>query len=567
MNNLQSNERHLADKLRNVPVPDVDQSWEQMKKLLDRDKPEGAGWGGNRKWWWMGITAGVIMLSVWLTQQLNESKGEQPVVNNSMGNSTPGQGNTNATVASTNNNNKTSVKDIDQNNTQAANNNSSASVNNTQSQQPVIVQNNPSTTTANNNEQPVADKKSDQVVTTSPGRSGSVTRPRNIADIIASNTRSGKGTSGRKSADVYAADHLSDVNKTSSVNDRNAQFVLNNNKPDLSQNNMSPQQGKAVVTSASLSGTDVAITNDPVAADLNSTEEIVTLKYAKDAVVSRAPLTSPEAVFNMAEAKSAYAYAVYKKTDRESRRQLRQQYMKDDNRKMSRSKLRGNFGEKDHEITFAAGLSVPQSFAVGGQQSSSYNANAKPGRLPDYLPAPFFQYHLNPRLFLQTELHFQSPQYTQRLLLSQQTVGTNPNAFAQNSVYLEKLYYFNVPFNVYYSPARNLFIGGGLQYSSLLSGVASYEEKRTLGTTQTFNSVTRQFKDDSLAAKFTPSEWRYQFDANYYFKRFTLGLRYNQAMKDFISLQVNSALPPTQDRNQAFLLYLRFNIWEERKKD
>ena len=541
MNNLQSNERHLADKLRNVPVPDVDQSWEQMKKLLDRDKPEGAGWGGNRKWWWMGITAGVIMLSVWLTQQLNESKGEQPVVNNSMGNSTPGQGNTNQTVASTNNNNKTSVKDIDQNSTQAANNNSSASVNNTQRQQPVIVQNNPSTTSANNNnEQPVADKKSDEVITTSPGGSSSVTRPLNIADIKASNNQRGLGTSGRKSADGVA---------------------------DLSQNNMSSLQGNTVVTSASLSGTDVAITNDPVAADLNSTEEIVALKYAKDAVVSRAPLTAPEAVFNMAEAKSADAYAVYKKTDRESRRQLRQQYMKDDNRKMSRSKLRGNFGEKDHEITFAAGLSVPQSFAVGGQQSSSYNANAKPGRLPDYLPAPFFQYHLNPRLFLQTELHFQSPQYTQRLLLSQQTVGTNPNAFAQNSVYLEKLYYFNVPFNVYYSPARNLFIGGGLQYSSLLSGVASYEEKRTLGTTQTFNSVTRQFKDDSLAAKFTPSEWRYQFDANYYFKRFTLGLRYNQAMKDFINMQVNSTLPPTQDRNQAFLLYLRFNIWEERKKD
>ena len=74
MNNLHSNERHLADKLRNVPAPDVDRSWEQMKKLLDRDMPEGAGagWGGNRKWWWMGITAGVIMLSVWLTQQLTQ---------------------------------------------------------------------------------------------------------------------------------------------------------------------------------------------------------------------------------------------------------------------------------------------------------------------------------------------------------------------------------------------------------------------------------------------------------------------------------------------------------------
>jgi hypothetical protein len=145
-------------------------------------------------------------------------------------------------------------------------------------------------------------------------------------------------------------------------------------------------------------------------------------------------------------------------------------------------------------------------------------------------------------------------------------MSSAPTASLQSSVYLEKLYYFNVPFNVYYSPARNLFIGGGLQYSSLLSGVALYEDRRTIGQTQTYSSFARQFKDDSVAAKFAPSEWRYQFDANYYFKRFTLGLRYNQAMRDFINLQVNSTLPPTQDRNQSFLLYLRFNIWEERKK-
>jgi hypothetical protein len=85
--------------------------------------------------------------------------------------------------------------------------------------------------------------------------------------------------------------------------------------------------------------------------------------------------------------------------------------------------------------------------------------------------------------------------------------------------------------------------------------------------TTNYESVTRRFKDDSVAAKFAPSEWRYQFDANYYLKRFTLGLRYNQALKDFVNLQVNPALPATQDRNKSFLLYLRFNIWEERKKD
>src|SRR5215213_11748601 len=73
MKNLNQTEKQLADKLQNVPVPDVDQGWEQMRKLLENEMPEpvAGAWSGNRKWWWMGITAGLIMLATWLTQQLN----------------------------------------------------------------------------------------------------------------------------------------------------------------------------------------------------------------------------------------------------------------------------------------------------------------------------------------------------------------------------------------------------------------------------------------------------------------------------------------------------------------
>src|SRR5215213_3964009 len=67
MKNLPLNEKQFADKLQNVPVPDVDQSWEQMRRLLDREMPETAGaWSGNRRWWWVGITAAVVMVAAWL---------------------------------------------------------------------------------------------------------------------------------------------------------------------------------------------------------------------------------------------------------------------------------------------------------------------------------------------------------------------------------------------------------------------------------------------------------------------------------------------------------------------
>src|ERR1700730_11555343 len=72
MNNLQPYEKHVAEKLQQVPVPDKEQGWEQMRKLLDRDLPEGGGgWNGNSKRWWMALTVGVIITGIWLSQKFS----------------------------------------------------------------------------------------------------------------------------------------------------------------------------------------------------------------------------------------------------------------------------------------------------------------------------------------------------------------------------------------------------------------------------------------------------------------------------------------------------------------
>jgi hypothetical protein len=247
---------------------------------------------------------------------------------------------------------------------------------------------------------------------------------------------------------------------------------------------------------------------------------------------------------------------------------MRKKSIQEDNRKMSRRSMKGIGLEKDQDLTFAAGLSLPQSFAIGSQQSPAYGVNAKSGKASDYVPVPFFQYHINNKLFLQTELQFQSPQLTDRLLISQSQHQISPaSGILEKNVYIEKLYYFNIPLNVYFSPARNFYIGSGIQFSSLLSGVATYQDNRYVnGSLQNSSSRVQGFKDDSIAAKLAPSEFRYQFEGNYYFSRFTFGARYNQALKQFVNLQPSATLPYTQGRNQSFLVYLRYNIWEERKK-
>lgn len=609
MKNLHSNEKHLADKLRNVPVPDMDRSWEEMRRLLDRDMPEGgaAGWSGNKKWWWMGITAGIIMLSVWLTQQLNDSRNEHLANTQTTEKSAAANAPDNKTTSSRNDNNATpSVTGNENNNT---NNGTAISDNNNNTDK--------ADASVDNNTPVSGDKAStndQQAVTATPDNSsknksnlpnndptqsdsvnGSVTasddKKKSDADKAplkysapasgkdeGANTRDNNTVAGNtKSGDKK----LSSPDKTSFGNRRDNRDKLNTTV----KNNTPADPDSRGKTIPSTETKDLAGDKNSIAANTNATDNNSDKKNMgnpgnADPVTEESPesipvnnalasadIEGPANVFNMAEINSNDAYAIHGKTDRESARQLRQQSLGKDDRRMSRASMRGNSRDNDREITFAAGLTIPQSFAIGSQQTSSFNLNGRSNRLTDYLPAPFFQYYINPKFFLHTELHFQSPQYTERLLMRRQTFSPTANLTLENNVYLEKLYYFNVPLNVYYSPARNFFIGTGVQYSSLVSGVASYEEKRMEGSSPaTYRSYAQRFRDDSTAANLAPSEWRYQFDASYYFSRFSLGVRYNQAMRDFVDVPARNAGPALNGRNRSFLLYLRFNILEQRKK-
>ncbi len=553
MKNLQMNEKHLADKLQNVPVPDVDQSWEQMRRLLDRDMPEPAAgaWSGNRKWWWMGITAGIIMLAAWLAQPFNRPQGmladkhasekNAPVINTHPA-SEPAAAKTSKKAATDN---------ADNNNAELNNSSSNTTIAST-SPKPNTNKNIPANTDKS------IDKSSSHINDKTDKKTA--VAGNNIAkDYIrkapANRTELVKNTSIKNKQEKTLRGPGSDIVNSLSKNNE----LVNNNIQKLKTRTdlMADQKlitGQKTASSENLNKTTSEISDEIESSPINTT------------YITEERSFTPADAFSTIESRLPAHLAVMGKTDRAFARELRKKSMKDDNRRISKSSMNGKSGDKDHDITFAAGLALPQSFAISGQQSSSYNINAGSSRITDYLPAPFFQYHVNDKLFLQTEFHFQSPQYTNRLLLSS-NVAMVGNRKSESNVHLEKLYYFNIPFNVYYSPARNFYIGGGLQYSSLLSGVASFEEKSSEGqTVLSYNSVTRRFKDDSVAAVFAPSEWRYQFDANYYFNRFTLGMRFNQAMKDFINIQPGVNMPQVIDRNRSFLLYLRFNIWEERKK-
>ncbi|MEO8961669.1 MAG: hypothetical protein ABI325_07305 [Ginsengibacter sp.] len=229
--------------------------------------------------------------------------------------------------------------------------------------------------------------------------------------------------------------------------------------------------------------------------------------------------------------------------------------------------------EDEKGFLFAVGFN--QFFPVGHQKKIDFNSNGRSNSIGDYIPVPVARYYFHKWLYVQAEAQFNAPQYTKSLLASNSVSINSSGQGTSKSVFIKKLFYFNLPLSVHYSPVKNLYFGAGIQYSMLTSGVALFENSKspTLGTQALpandpllISSKIGNLKKAPAYSALRTNEFRFLFDVNYQWEPFTIGVRYNQAFTNFINVHISNNII-TQARNSSLQLYLRFTIWDHRKKD
>lgn len=123
---------------------------------------------------------------------------------------------------------------------------------------------------------------------------------------------------------------------------------------------------------------------------------------------------------------------------------------------------------------------------------------------------------------------------------------------------------------MHYSPVNNLFLAAGIQFSSFQSGLASIQTRRYMASSPN-NSISNdnaivKFKDDSLAAKLNPTEWRWQLGVDYAIKRFSVGLRYNKSFKDLLNLSMPNSHDIISTRNASLIFSIRYNLFDSKDR-
>ena len=506
MNEQQQYEKHLAEKFQQLPLPDVEPNWQQMKLRLDKEMPRGGGY-------WRWITGFGILLfmlgGTWFFISRTDTEGvaglemkkqKEPIEQGSPSNSSlAGSSEKELRENPPGKNSGNQLKDlktttIDENLPTTTDNKSSEVSDLTKAEQKQVTKDNPNRgqQNQNNNLHPKRNKSSDATL--------------RADEFILPGKRI---VSGRKSPD-----------KPGTFNNQasgNSPYSIGEQPVKNSTVRYSPQNFISVYTVDKLAGDAIKDSYSGI--------------FPKSA--SKSDQTSGKL---SGKTKSAKPSAL----------------------------------ESVQNRTIAVGLSLPMGFPLGDQKPGAYNMNAKPNTVSDFLPVPHMQYHINNKVYLQTELQLINPQYIQPVLLYQtRTAYPSTNTIHNSSIYAKKLYYFNIPVGIHYSPLPHFYLGTGLQFSSFVSGVALQEETNFVVGSATTNVLSQRytkFRNDTLSNRIDNSEFRLMLDANYYWKQFTVGLRYNQALSNYVSFRLNNASPLFQDKNKSLQFYLRYNLWEDYKR-
>jgi hypothetical protein len=561
-------EQLIADKLQQLPVPDADAGWQQMKRLLDEDEtPRGGGRipGPRGKWWWVGFAALLVSTGAVFYYHKGDAaivSKEQLAVNGTTNNkSIVGKDNTQTdktSIVTGLNNTPNNKQNINNNNT------NSVSTNITTTSNGAIKNNN----VADNIASTVTDKKT----IVKPFNKNSTT---NTAALSTNSGNTSVAPVNNMVANKTVKNNNRTVNGTTVKNVMPKQAgspIAANNKTGLAPKQHNIANNKvAINVQAGLSNQPANNENVILLDEVVVEKQQQRMRLLQTLTIKNKPVTPINGlVLHMVPAeKDAALNAVDEVAVAETIKKLKQaeKELKKEERKERRAfnmeKVFKPFSLKaDGEPWWAVGLALNAGITTGSQERINYNNSAKTSTVSDYLPSPFVQYHVNDNVFIQTEINLSMPQYTPRLLLFQNEMSNVSGNTLSKSVYVQKLYYFSWPVSLHYSPLKNLYFNGGLQFSSFQSGIALIQQSNQ--NNQVIKSDVLRFRDDSIAARLTPTEWRWQTGADYYMNRFTFGLRYNKSFKDLINLHLNNSLPPTISRNNAMLFYMRYNLFDGR---
>jgi hypothetical protein len=532
-------EKELAKLLHDIPLPDEDQAWNEMSKLLDKDNNKvGGKISPNSRyilWGLLGLTAvvGAIFLFTHTSKQEDTQKNnsgnqttmmkDQPL--STENEQTVKQNAINNPVA----NNKVSTGTRDQ----SANGNSSASnlqKNTVDHLEPTIARGDikkkknklsPKGNINNGNENEVSLAPVDKTIANTPYASTNKVYSIHRSRFSSSRTSSVKGIRRYINNTEQTTHDVSD-NYGMHSHKKGSLKINKARNPKYRIKHMGSEDSLANQDDQTMLEQKTVITDTPTVQSVSSR------KTGADSLLTK-PLLA----------------AVKNPTDTT----IKKQKAPKDNKKK--------------KAYFAAGIAAQQSVDRSCNCAYPNNIDA-PAVAKDYLPSVYLRFY-DKKWFLQTEFNYAAPQYVNGFVYHR--IQDQPIALhdTMTSFTIKKTYSHEGLISFHYFILPSLSIGTGLIYN-IFSGadIEKTIQKKSIGADSLISSAMITDKDDTSFSKLVKNDLQLLLEAQYKWKRFSVGARYTIGLTPYIKYSDPYSQTATQKENNSFDVFVRYELWKQK---
>ncbi len=227
--------------------------------------------------------------------------------------------------------------------------------------------------------------------------------------------------------------------------------------------------------------------------------------------------------------------------------------------------------KKKNEYYFAAGLSLQYQFPINGQQSNNYDAFGRKNSLKDYVPAAYIRFYKKNTWFFHTGFRYGAPQSVKEVPYnSTSSLDSNSGQIVTNrsSFTVRKTFYHQVPFSFNYFITPKLSIGTGIMYS-LFNGALTEKENTITVTRQGIDSVISSNKEfikvpASGDSFFSRTQFNFTVQAEFHWKRFGIGAQYTKGLQPYLKFKEAGVLK--QLKNESLQIFIRYELWRQKKR-
>ena len=225
----------------------------------------------------------------------------------------------------------------------------------------------------------------------------------------------------------------------------------------------------------------------------------------------------------------------------------------------------GNTRKKRTPFTFAAGLAVNQFIPFDGEKPVPYDYFGRKSSLGDYIPSVYLR-AMKPRWFIQSEFRYGAPNAVKEFVYSKKTTIDTFQNTSTSLKTLKKTFYHQIPLTFHYFITKNWSVGVGIAYNKFTRAVRQEDVRLGFPGTITDTLISSNIVQDGKDSAFVSHSFQWIAETQYRWKRFSLGLRFAQGLQPYIKYTDPESGLPAEKRNQSLNAFLRYDLWRSKKK-